>query len=386
MSQSTVLVCPELTGEVATRAARAIRESFSFGFVGVSLIPKGPNPVMQWGYADGSTNKSYELIRLPASVGALGKVHALRKGIMVNSVEEDIPENELFQYPIVMAEALKSFFAFPLMKGDEIAVIIICGTRFLHALNDHEMSLIQRFAAKEFNLKPSKFAPVYIHGDQEGFAYSNLSKNLLIAQEAERKRIARELHDGISQEVLVAQMELRRLKYLPYEEWPDVVSKTSNMLKDVMSHISAISRALRPLALDELGLSAAVYALCESSAEAFGITVVKNIRENITLNSSIEIAVYRIFQEALNNACKYSGGNKIRVLLDWDKDEPNVLVLMVSDNGRGFDVENPEVQGSGLGLEGMRERAALVNGALALQSQKNQGSIVSLRVEVSERS
>ena len=110
-------------------------------------------------------------------------------------------------------------------------------------------------------------------------------------------------------------MELRRLIYLPYEEWPDVVSKTSNMLKDVMSHISAISRALRPLALDELGLSAAVYALCESSAEAFGITVVKNIRENITLNSSIEIAVYRIFQEALNNACKYSGGNEIRVLL-----------------------------------------------------------------------
>lgn len=181
MSQSTVLVCSELTGEVATRAARAIRESFSFGFVGVSLIPKGPNPVMQWGYADGSTNKSYELIRLPASVGALGKVHALRKGIIVNSVEEDIPENELFQYPIVMAEALKSFFAFPLMKGDEIAVIIICGTRFLHALNDHEMSLIQRFAAKEFNLESCKSAPVYIHGDQEGFAYNDLSKNLLIA-------------------------------------------------------------------------------------------------------------------------------------------------------------------------------------------------------------
>ena len=373
MSQSAVLVCPELTGEVATRAARAIRESFSFGFVGVSLIPKGPNPVMQWGYADGSTNKSYELIRLPASVGALGKVHALRKGIMVNSVEEDIPENELFQYPIVMAEALKSFFAFPLLKGNEIAVIIICGTRFLHALNDHEMSLIQRFAAKEFNLEPSKFAPVYIHGDQEGFAYNNLSKNLLIAQEAERKRIARELHDGISQEVLVAQMELRRLKYLPYEEWPDVVNKTSDMLKDVMSHISAISRALRPLALDELGLSAAVEALCESS-------------EHISLKSDAEIAVYRIFQEALNNACKYSGGSEIRVSLDWDQDNQNMLVLAVSDNGRGFDIENPEVQGSGLGLEGMKERAALVNGALALQSQKDQGSTVSLRVEVSERS
>ena len=112
----------------------------------------------------------------------------------------------------------------------------------------------------------------------------------------------------------------------------------------------------------------------------------KNIRENITLNSSIEIAVYRIFQEALNNACKYSGGNEIRVLLDWDKDESNVLVLTVSDNGIGFFFDTPEIQGSGLGLEGMRERAALVNGALALQSQKNQGSIVSLRVEVSERS
>lgn len=61
MSQSTVLVCPELTGEVATRAARAIRESFSFGFVGVSLIPKGPNPVMQWGYADGARIKAMSL-------------------------------------------------------------------------------------------------------------------------------------------------------------------------------------------------------------------------------------------------------------------------------------------------------------------------------------
>lgn len=208
----------------------------------------------------------------------------------------------------------------------------------------------------------------------------------MIAQEAERKRIARELHDGISQEVLVAQMELRRLKYLPYEEWPDVVNKTSDMLKDVMSHISAISRALRPLALDELGLSAAVEALCESSAEAFGITITKNIREHISLKSDVEIAVYRIFQEALNNACKYSGGSEIRVSLDWDQDNQNMLVLAVSDNGRGFDIENPEVQGSGLGLEGMKERAALVNGALALQSQKDQGSTVSLRVEVSERS
>lgn len=385
MSRSDTLVCSEPTGELASCAAKAIRETFPFGFVGISLIPKGENPVMQWGYADGSTNKSYELIRLPASVGALGKVHALRKGIIVNSVEDDIPENELFQYPIVMAEALKSFFAFPLMKGDEIAVIIICGTRFLHTLDDHEMSLIQRFAAKEFNLEPCKYPPVYIHGDQQGFAYNDLSKNLLIAQEAERKRIARELHDGISQEILVAQMELRRLKYLPQSSWPELIEKTSNMLRDVMSHISAISRALRPLALDELGLSAAVEALCESSAEAFGITVVTNVRQNIVLNGGVEIAVYRIFQEALNNACKYSDGTEICVSLDWDESEDSVLVLTVSDNGKGFDVTNPDIQGSGLGLKGMKERAMLVGGILHLESHKNQGSTVVLRVKVSDR-
>ncbi len=152
-----------------------------------------------------------------------------------------------------------------------------------------------------------------------------------------------------------------------------------------MSHILAISRALRPLALDELGLSAAIEALCESSAEAFGIKVVTNIRQNIVLNGGVEIAVYRIFQEALNNACKYSDGTEICVSLDWDESEDSVLVLTVSDNGKGFDVTNPDIQGSGLGLKGMKERAMLVGGILHLESHKNQGSTVVLRVKVSDR-
>ena len=100
MSRSDTLVCSELTGELASCAAKAIRETFPFGFVGISLIPKGENPVMQWGYADGSTNKSYELIRLPASVGALGKVHALRKGIIVNSVKMIFLKMSFFNIPL----------------------------------------------------------------------------------------------------------------------------------------------------------------------------------------------------------------------------------------------------------------------------------------------
>ena len=107
----------------ASRAVEDVRDGFGLDFVGASVVPDGSAPILRWQYGAGSTTGNYALIHLPEGVGALGKVQKLRRGLVVNSVEDDIPQGELFQYPIIVAEALKSFFAFPLMEGDDVRVI-----------------------------------------------------------------------------------------------------------------------------------------------------------------------------------------------------------------------------------------------------------------------
>lgn len=363
----------------ASAAAEDVRERFGLDFVGVSIVPDGTAPILTWQYAAGSTSDNYALIRLPEGVGALGKVQKLRRGIVVNSVEDDIPQGELFQYPIIVAEALSSFFSFPLMEGDDPRAILICATRFVRTFDEVACGLIQQFAAARFSLDPCPDSPLPVHGKQEGFAYTEITHRLLQAQEDERRRIARELHDGISQEILVAQIELRKLGYLPQDEWPAAVDAVSGRLKDVIAHISAIARALRPAALDELGLAAAIEALCATMQNAFGLRIEALVDDPGPLGPDREIVLYRICQEALSNACKYSGADAVEVSLAV---RDSALALRVADDGAGFDPSRPQAKGSGLGLGGMRERAGLVGGDLEIESSPGAGCAVTLRMDM----
>lgn len=367
--------------EKALGAAEELRDRFGFDFVGVSVVGAGASPLLEWQHAAGSTTRNYEMIKLPGGVGALGKVYDLGRGIVVDSVDDDIPKGELFQYPIVIAEALSSFFAFPLMEGDRIRVIVIGAFRFVRTFDELSCGMVQQSAARLFGLQACPDAPLWIHGKQEGFAYAEITHRLLQAQESERRRIARELHDGISQEVLVAQIELRKLGYLPWDEWPAAVERVSERLRDVISHIGAIARALRPAALDGLGLPAAMEALCVSMSQAFGVEISTALEDVGTLGEDREIALYRIFQEALSNACKYASARLIEVSLS---SRVGVLTLRVADDGAGFDPGNVPVRGSGLGLEGMAERARLIGGVLDISSSCGGGTEVKLTVGVEE--
>lgn len=385
----------------ASRAVEDVRDGFGLDFVGASVVPDGSAPILRWQYGAGSTTGNYALIHLPEGVGALGKVQKLRRGLVVNSVEDDIPQGELFQYPIIVAEALKSFFAFPLMEGDDVRVILICATRFVRSFDEVSCGLMQQFSAARFSLAPCAETPLAVHGKQEGFAYTEITHRLIQAQEGERRRIARELHDGISQEVLVAQIELRKLGYLSKDQWPAAIEAVSERLKDVIAHIGALAHALRPAALDELGLAAAIEALCAKMQTAFGIPIEVRLTEVGELGADCEIALYRICQEAVSNACKYSGASAIRVYLGPAAGVPGkraasaaeaegaaeagdvanadgAMVLRIADDGCGFDPARYEARGSGLGLGGMRERAGLAGGALSIESAPGAGCVVEL--------
>lgn len=363
-------------------AAHHVRKRFGFDFVGVSMVPLDALNVLDWSLASGSTNDNFEMIRLPAGVGALGKAYALKRCLIVDSVADDIPENERFQYPIVVAEALQSFIAFPLMDKQNIVTIFICAFRSVRSFDDAFTWEVERFVAHELQLELSLIPPLRVRGRQKGFAYSELSQRIIQAQEDERRRIARELHDGISQEVLLAQMSLRKLKYVSGDEWRLEVRHASEQLRDVISHIGAMAKALRPPSLDELGLAAAMRDLCTSCSAAFGVTIDSQIDDVLPLGEEREIVVYRIFQEALSNACKYSGSERITVLL---RQTSQYVHLRVEDAGCGFDTNNIHAFGTGLGIEGMRERALLVGGKFTITSTRGSGTTVTLCLSAAPR-
>ena len=185
-------------------------------------------------------------------------------------------------------------------------------------------------------------------------------RRVLSAQEAERRRIAGELHDQIGQNLTAVLLELKRLRGRVEPEYADTLADAQELARESLEELRRISYELRPAALDDLGLASALAALCTAIARRAGIAVTLDISADLpSLPADVELAVYRVAQEALTNAVRHSGGTRAQVRLSAP---PGRLVLQVSDDGGGLG-DGPA---SGGGIRGMRERALTVGGRLLL--------------------
>lgn len=196
---------------------------------------------------------------------------------------------------------------------------------------------------------------------------------VLVAQENERQRIARELHDEIGQTLTVALLTLKRAVDAAPEEIRGDLADAQEIVRASLDEVRDIARRLRPDALEDLGLQSALQALCNQFTQASGIDVVKDIGPQAErLNPNVELVCYRIVQESLTNIARHSGAHK--VWLDLHVDTTGELTLRISDDGTGgLDVE-------GAGITGMRERALLVHGTLTITSSAEQGTEIRLVV------
>lgn len=216
---------------------------------------------------------------------------------------------------------------------------------------------------------------------QENLNRNTMMKNIIKAQEDERKRISRELHDSVAQELLSSLVDLRVLKYLNVQE--DALQKirqTEASLTRLLDQIRNLSVELRPASLDDLGLEAAFRSHFKWVEKTYGVIVHYTSELNGgRFNSEVETVVYRICQESLLNAMKYADVDEIEVRLFESGDD---LELIVKDQGAGFNISNMDPKGTGLGLYGMKERAELVNGELQIVSAPGQGTTVRLQIPV----
>jgi two-component system sensor histidine kinase UhpB len=200
---------------------------------------------------------------------------------------------------------------------------------------------------------------------------------VLTAQEAERLRIARELHDEIGQTLTAVALRAEHRAQRSGEEHPEFAELAATVQQS-LADVRRVSLELRPPALDELGLVNGLISLCARVEQESGMHVRRELEgPRLDLSPDVELAVYRIAQEALTNAMRHSEASEVDVSLARSDDE---LVLSVRDNGRGF----PEDMSDGGGLTGMRERAMLVNASLELDSSPGAGVTVMLRLPLSQ--
>ena len=196
------------------------------------------------------------------------------------------------------------------------------------------------------------------------------TRRVLDAQESERLRVSRELHDEVGQTLTAVLLQLGRIaKHAPPELAPEL-EDAQERARETLEEVRRISRELRPEALDDLGLASALVAL----SERFGLDVTRRLDRDLpALDEETELVIYRVAQEALTNVARHSGSGRVELELSASNGS---LTLRVLDEGRGIDAED------GGGLRGMRERAVLVGADLSVGRREGGGTEVRLEVPV----
>ncbi|MFF0527819.1 histidine kinase [Nocardia amikacinitolerans] len=198
------------------------------------------------------------------------------------------------------------------------------------------------------------------------------SASALAAQEGERQRIARELHDEIGQSLTVALLSMKRAVDRSPDDVADVLHSAQETVRACLDEVRGIARRLRPDVLDDLGLSSALSALCSEFSTTAGISVSRTVDRTLPrLAADIELVCYRIAQESLTNIARHAKATRVSLSL---RSHPDTLVLRVRDDGCGGVIDD------GAGIRGMRERALLVNATLVIDSPPGHGTEVCLTI------
>jgi PAS domain S-box-containing protein len=208
-----------------------------------------------------------------------------------------------------------------------------------------------------------------------------LLTRLVLAQEDERRRIARDLHDQLGQQLTALRLTLEMLKAQSVErtELRVQVETLEALALQLDQDVAFRVWELRPTVLEDLGLHAALTTYVRNWSKHFGIRAQLHTGRSTDerLTSDVQTMIYRLAQEALNNVAKHARADHVDVVLERNSE---YLSLIIEDNGVGFEVSKAETVGQRLGLIGMRERAALVGADLQIESTQGRGTAVIVRV------
>jgi PAS domain S-box-containing protein len=210
-------------------------------------------------------------------------------------------------------------------------------------------------------------------------ALQELTGRLVAAQEEERSRVARELHDDLSQKMALASIELGKLAQATHKtvSLRSRFRKLTKQVNEISNDIHRLSYRLHPSKLDHLGLAAAVKGLCKQPSERSNLNIeLKQTGFPATLSNEVTLCAFRVVQESLRNCVKHSGAQTVQVVLEKTDD---VLRISISDDGCGFDTKS-DAMTKGLGFVSMKERLHLVGGQIQIHSHPMRGTSLTVSI------
>ena len=300
---------------------------------------------------------------------------------------DDVPAEAVNERAHVIKTRLKSHLAIPLKAGGIVLGALSFGAfREFRAWPDELVQRLQTVGEIFANALARKRADQDLHAREESLRKSQdelrlLAGKLLQAQEDERRRIAREMHDDWTQRLAVLAIDAAKLETQldPTSNARRNLQAMRGELVGLSEDVHALSRQLHPSILDDLGLADALRSECASVTRREGVSVAFNSYDVAdSLPKDAALCIYRVAQEALRNVVKHAGTQEAHVSLTRSDRE---LILNVEDRGVGFDSTAVRSR-QGLGLSSMEERVRLVRGKISVNSQPGQGTTVMVRVPI----
>jgi signal transduction histidine kinase len=334
----------------------------------------------------GLSKEFVENVRLSLGEGITGSVAQSGKAILLEDISTDPRVAHREQ---VMAEGLKAFICVPLRARDKVLGVLNVASRMPRHFTTSDMHLL------------------YAIGDQLGIAIEHaklyerlrkarerlrrLARQNLVAEEDERRRIARELHDETSQSLSGIALQLQALiemSAISGKQDPEFVArlkKVQALTVQVHNEVSRLISNLHPALLDTLGLVPAVRQYAETRLQPLEINITVETRGTETrFPPEVEAAFFRFIQGAVGNIAQHSKAKNAAIVLEYQPDE---FTLTISDDGRGFNVAeitDVEESGRGRGLFSMRERIGFMGGTSGIESEIGKGTTVWAKVPIGQ--
>ncbi len=353
------------------------------GTIGGILLVDERTQRLSYHIHQGLSDGYVEKMNLGLGEGIAGRVAQNGKAILL----EDISTDSRVGHPdLVSAEGLKAFICVPIRAKDDVLGVINVASRRAHRFSRHDLHLLHSIG-DQLGVAIQQ-AKLYERLRKARERYRKLTRQILVAQEDERKRLAIELHDETSQTLSGLTLQLQALADMAEKSSGDTelitrLKKVQSLAVQVHTEIRRLMTDLRPSLLDTLGLVPAIRQLADTRLRPLNINVTVEVKgKERRLPPEVETGLFRVAQGSIGNIIEHSKAKDVTIVLEYRDSE---LLLRITDDGQGFDVADltdVEESGRGRGLFSMRERIMLLDGTAHVESKVGEGTTVRAMVPI----
>jgi len=356
------------------------------GTVGGIMLLDEPSQTLSYQVYHGLSDKYAEEMRLKLGEGIAGKVVQSGRSVLLEDISS---EPNAARMDLISLEGLRAFISVPLRAKDNVLGVMNVASHVPHRFTKEDVHLLHSI------------------GDQLGIAIEQarlqerlrkarerlrkLARQNLVAEEEERRRIARELHDETSQSLSGIALQLEALMEMSAKsgnqdaQFIAGLKKVQSLTVQVHKEVNRVMSNLHPSVLDTLGLVAAVRQHAKNSLQPLNINVTVEVKgTEMRFPPDVEAALFRVFQGSIGNIAEHSKAKNASIVLVYQPDE---FSLSISDDGQGFDVSkitDVEESGRGRGLFSMRERIGFLGGTSGIESKIGAGATVWAKIPIGQ--